>query len=239
MLLQATLNGSYSKAQHGAIPVTLEELAEDAAACSSAGARSFHVHPRDLTGAESLDAAVVDSVVAAVKRHQPCPVGVSTGAWIEPVPRRRLSRIANWTRPDFASVNLGEDGALDIIRALLATPIGIEAAVWSVEDAELLVHSGLGPRMLRVMVEPIGVGLSDALPLVDAIHAVLDRGGVTVPRLQHGEGEATWALLQDAVRRGIDTRIGFEDTFHLPDGKIAGSNTELVRAAREFGAGTA
>jgi uncharacterized protein (DUF849 family) len=53
MLLQATLNGPLTKADHEAVPVTLEELASDAAACVAAGARAFHVHPRDASGAES------------------------------------------------------------------------------------------------------------------------------------------------------------------------------------------
>ncbi len=72
--------------------MTLSELAEDAAACVQAGARAFHVHPRDAEGIERLDAAVVDSVVAAARGSHGYPVGVTTGAWIEPdvVQRARL-----------------------------------------------------------------------------------------------------------------------------------------------------
>lgn len=44
-------------------------------------------------------------------------------------------------------------------------------------------------------------------------------------------------LLGDAVRRGLDTRVGFEDTLYGPDGEQATSNEMLVRAARELGAG--
>jgi uncharacterized protein (DUF849 family) len=40
-------------------------------------------------------------------------------------------------------------------------------------------------------------------------------------------------------RRGLDTRVGFEDTLHLPDGRRAASNADLVTAARNLGAGTA
>jgi uncharacterized protein (DUF849 family) len=40
--------------------------------------------------------------------------------------------------------------------------------------------------------------------------------------------------MRDAVRRGGLIRIGFEDTLHLPDGRLAGSNVELVRAALEI-----
>jgi len=41
-----------------------------------------------------------------------------------------------------------------------------------------------------------------------------------------------WELLDEAVRRGYDIRIGFEDTLRLRDGKTAQSSAELVREAR-------
>jgi uncharacterized protein (DUF849 family) len=43
--------------------------------------------------------------------------------------------------------------------------------------------------------------------------------------------EWTWPLVQDAFRRGHDTRVGFEDSVLLPDGTIAESNAQLVHAA--------
>jgi uncharacterized protein (DUF849 family) len=165
------------------------------------------------------------------------PVGVTTGAWIEPDLPRRLRLIREWTRPDYTSVNLSEPGAVEVMRALLETRVGIEAGVWTVEDAELLVSSGLAGRVTRVMIEPVEVSRADAVALVGAIHGVLDRAGARAPRLQHGDGEAAWILIEDAVRRGIDTRVGFEDTVLLPDGQRAASNAELVQAARALGAG--
>jgi hypothetical protein len=109
--------------------------------------------------------------------------------------------------------------------------------VWTVADAELLVASGLADQMTRVMIEPVDVGRDDAVPLVSAIHDILNAADIRVPRLQHGDGEATWVLIEDAISRGIDTRVGFEDTFSLPDGRPAANNAELVAVARDLGAG--
>jgi uncharacterized protein (DUF849 family) len=105
--------------------------------------------------------------------------------------------------------------------------VGIEAGVWSVQDAERLASFGLGDRLTRILVEPVDVPGADAVATVEAIHEALDRLGLTAPRLQHGDGEATWILIADAFRRGIDTRVGLEDTLDGPD------NAALVRAARE------
>ncbi len=239
MILQATLNGPSTKADHPAVPVLAEELARDARACAQAGAAEFHIHPRDEAGSERLDAATVEHCVRLVREATGLPVGVTTGAWIEPDLPRRLDLVRAWRTPDYASVNLAEPGAIEMIRTLSQVGIGVEAGIWTVADAELLAASGVGDRVMRLMIEPVAVSPGDALTLVCSIHAVLDQAGLRPPRLQHGDGEATWVLLEDAVRRGIDTRIGLEDTLRLPDGSTAASNADLVHAARAMGAGGA
>ena len=236
MLLQAALNGPFTKADHVAMPVSAEELARDATACVAAGARAVHLHPRDAEGRERLDAATIDTVVATVRDACGVPVGVSTGAWIEPDLERRLELIRAWRAPDYSSVNLSEPGAERVMRALLDAGIGIEAGVWSVQDAERLAASGLGDRVTRILVEPVAAG-SAAVAVVDAVHTALDRLGLTAPRLQHGDGDATWVLIADAVARDLDTRVGLEDTQHEPGGDQTEGNAALVRAARALGAG--
>ncbi|MFL6163932.1 MAG: 3-keto-5-aminohexanoate cleavage protein [Jatrophihabitantaceae bacterium] len=237
MLLQAALNGAFTKSRHPAIPLTAAELTADALACRQAGAGAFHLHPRDADGIERMAASVVDEVVRTVRHGLGCPVGVTTGVWIEPDLAHRIALVAAWTEPDYTSVNLSEDGSIELIRALLAVGIGVEAGVWTVADAELLVRSGLADRLTRVLVEPLGLSARDALAEVAGIHRVLDAAGIEKPRLQHGDGEATWPLISDAIARGLDTRVGFEDTLLLPDGRPARGNAELVAAARELGAG--
>ncbi len=231
MLLQAALNGPWTKAHHPAVPMSAEELARDAIACVAAGAGAVHLHPRDRHGDERLDAEVVDHVVRTVRDACGVPVGVSTGAWIEPDLERRTELIRAWTAPDYASVNVSEPGAIDVIGALLDAGVGIEAGVWSVEDARRLADWGLAGPIARILVEPVDVNASEAVAFVEAIHGALDGAGLDAPRLQHGDGEATWVLLDDAVRRGLDTRVGLEDTRHEADGGRTASNEALVRSA--------
>lgn len=237
MLLQACLNGALTKAEHPGIPVLVDELARAASECVVEGAGSIHLHPRDHDGQERLDADVVGRVVHRVRAACGVPICVSTGAWIEPDLSRRVEQIRMWREPDLATLNLSEEGSDSVIGALLEAGIGIEAGLWSVGDVERLVASGFSEQVTRVLVEPVEVPASEAEQVVREIHAALDAHGVAAPRLQHGDGEATWVLVADAIRRGIGTRIGFEDTFYLPDGTLAASNAELVRAAREMGAG--
>lgn len=234
MLLQAALNGPWTKADHPAVPISAEELARDAVACEAAGAKAIHLHPRDREGDERLDAKVVDHVVSIVRDACGVPVGVSTGAWIEPDVQRRTQLVRAWSSPDYASVNVSEDGALETMRALLDAGVGIEAGVWSVEDARRLADWRLVEHLIRVLVEPVDVDPRGAVALMDDIHQALDQAGIAAPRLQHGDGDATWVLIEDAVRRGLDTRVGLEDTQYDPDGERVASNEALVRCARQM-----
>ena len=239
MLLQAALNGPLGRDDHPAVPLTADELAADAVACVALGAGAVHLHPRDADGRERLDPDVVDDVVAQVRAACGVPVGVTTGEWIEPDLSRRLHLVRRWRAPDYTSVNLSEPGAVQVMQVLLEAGIGVEAGVWTVADAELLVACGLAADVTRVLVEPVDVAPEHAVALVDSIHRALDDGGVAAPRLQHGDSAATWVLLGDAVRRGLDTRVGLEDTVELPDGSPAAGNAALVAAARALGAGRA
>lgn len=242
-MLQVALNGSHKKVEHPNLPVSVEDLVRDAVACVAAGARAVHLHPRDHEGYEQLGAEVIDTVVLKVRAACGVPVGVSTGAWIEPDLERRLGLIRGWRAPDYASVNLSEEGAEEVIKVLLQSSIGIEAGVWTVEDAERLGTSGLGHQATRILIEPgemqVGKDATAALKLADEIHKMLDSFNLTAPRLQHGDGVVTWALLADAVRRGLETRIGLEDTLYEPNGERTAGNEALVRAARNLGVGTA
>ena len=72
-----------------------------------------------------------------------------------------------------------------------------------------------------------------AVTTAGAIDGNLERHGITLPQLHHGTDLTTWAVLDAAVRREREIRIGFEDTFALPDARRASSNAELVAAAVE------
>ncbi|MGT2425003.1 3-keto-5-aminohexanoate cleavage protein [Amnibacterium kyonggiense] len=237
MLLQAALNGRRTRAEHAAVPITAAELQADALACEAAGAHGFHVHPRDADGVERLDPEWVDAAANAVHDVSRWPVSVSTGPWMQGEQRHRAALLARWTGPDGAIVHLSEDEALDTMRTLLGRGIRVEAGLRSVEDADLLLRSGLADRIERILVELLDRPRTDLVAVADEIHARLDHGGVVAPRLQHGEDGLAWPALEDAVRRGVETRIGLEDVLVLPDGSPAPDNAALVAAARRLGAG--
>ena len=233
MMVQAALNGPRTRVEHPAIPLTPAEQATEARASVAAGADAIHVHVRDEQGNESLADADVTAAIEAIRTACPgVPVGIGTGAWIIPDLRRRLSVIRSWsTLPDFASVNLHEAGAAQVIELLMERGVGVEAGIWNAPAAVSLVTSGFADDCLRILLEPAEASCSARMNLLQMEGALV---GVAPRRLLHGLGHCAWHLIELAAKRGYDTRIGFEDTLRLPDGSHAAGNAELVRAARNI-----
>jgi uncharacterized protein (DUF849 family) len=236
MLIKACLNGGTTRAQHHAVPQTPAELAADAAAAVRAGAGAIHLHPRDAVGAETLDPSAVLAAVDAVRAAVPgTAIGVTTGLWAAAGdPDRRTALVSQWTgtvQPDFASVNWSEPGADELAELLGKLGIAVEAGIWSVADAARLADGAVGDHVLRILIEPTDNLPGAAVATAVAIEAALDGHGLTAPRLQHGEGVATWAVLRVAIKLGRDIRVGLEDTTVLPDGRLASGNAELIQAA--------
>ena len=48
------------------------------------------------------------------------------------------------------------------------------------------------------------------------------------PRLWHGDGSATWAVVDAALAAGHDARAGLEDSFIGRDGGLAPANADQV-----------
>ena len=233
VLVKACLNGSRHPSEHEALPISPAQLAVDARRAVEAGAAALHVHPRREDGSETLDPDACAAAIREIRAACPgIPVGLSTGLWIEGTPDRRLSCIVSWTvSPDFVSVNFSERDTIELCESLITRAIGVEAGLWTLADARAFVASGLADRCLRVLIEPQEQDTIAALATAGAIDTALDQHGIRLPRVLHGEGSPAWAVLQAALERGHDIRIGFEDTLVLPDGSRARHNGALVGAA--------
>lgn len=230
-----SLNGSRSAADGPAVPMSPQALAESALAAVGAGAGEVLVHPRTPCGRESLSPRVIGPVLEVLRRTG---VGVALSVPVsitaEPDPVGRLERVASWTvLPDRAVVHFGQPGAAELAQALLARGVAVDAVV--------PLGGAAGPEPLARFLawpvrEPGRVRLSAELAAADPALVAGLRALPPVPVLLYGRDAAAWPVLRLAARCGTGVRTGAGDVTHLPDGRPARSNAELVTAAREVAA---
>ncbi len=235
-LLQACLNGSRRPGDHPELPLSADALAAESARAWIAGAHGVHVHPRGEDGRETLAPGVCAEAIAAIRAAAPSlEVSLSTGEFIDPDVERRIRCIHGWTvLPEVASVNFAESGCEEICVGLHQRGVKVEAGLADVRDVMRFIESGMARRCERVLIEVPDENPREAVQRAADIDAVLDEAMIVLPRLHHGEGRATWAVVVAAARAGRSIRIGLEDTLELPDGSPAPSNEAMVRAASEL-----
>lgn len=228
--LKACINGARTPDAHPGLPVTPDQLAAAAVAAHEAGAKAVHLHPKAADGVDSLLADDVAAAVTAVRHAAPgLPLGVTTGFWALPDAAERKQAVQEWeVLPDFASLNWHEPGSPELAEVLLGKGLGVEVGIFHAEAAASWAASDLAQHCMRVMIELQPDADTDmADRLLDQVQAA----GSPAPVLLHGLDESCWPLLRHAGLRGVQTRIGLEDTLLLPDGSVAPDNAALVSAA--------
>ncbi|MGW3325484.1 3-keto-5-aminohexanoate cleavage protein [Streptomyces virginiae] len=231
--LNVSLNGSRSAADGPAVPLSPEALAESALAAVAAGAGEVLVHPRTPCGRESLSPRVVGPVLEVLRRAGVgAALSVPVSITAEPDPAGRRARVASWkVLPDRAVVHFGRPGAAELAQALLARGVAVDAVV--------PLGGAAGPEPLARFLawpvrEPGRVRLSAELAAADPALVAGLRALPPVPVLLYGRDAAAWPVLRLAARCGTGVRTGVGDVTHLPDGRPARSNAELVAAARDM-----
>ena len=233
MLLKIALNGARSKSENEFLPQSLNEIEKEVQSVYRNGFKVFHIHCYDRNGKESLKPEDVDNLVSTIKNISPdIQLGISTGEWIEPDLQKRLGYIQNWNLvPNFASVNMIEDNAIEISNALTAKGVLPEAGLNETKAAEIFVKSNLERHCCRILIEPEEENLDSALKTISDIESILDSSKNNVRRLLHGFNSASWDILREAKKRGYDSRIGMEDTIYLENGIKVKSNLEIINEA--------
>jgi uncharacterized protein (DUF849 family) len=228
--VKACINGARTPDAHPDLPVTPDQLAAAAVAAHGAGAQAVHMHPKTPDGKDSLEPDVVDAAVAAVRDALPgLPLGVTTGFWALPDADARRRAVDGWSvLPDFASLNWHEPGSPELAEVLLGKGLGVEVGLFHAEAAESWARSEIAKHCMRVMIE---LQADEDIAVADDMLGRVLAVGSPAPVLLHGLDESCWPLLKYAGVRGVQTRIGMEDTLKLPDGSTAPDNAALVAAA--------
>ncbi|WP_327307529.1 3-keto-5-aminohexanoate cleavage protein [Streptomyces sp. NBC_01298] len=183
-------------------------------------------------GGPAASAAVGTAVGTAMGAAASVPVSVAVSVAVsvgsEPDQAGRLARVRSWTvLPDRAVVRFAEPGARELAEALLERGVAVDAEVPVGGDpgppARFLGWPVRDPARVRLVAE---LGSAGPGPVAELLRRL-----PPVPVLLFGREAAAWPAVRLAARYGTGARIGVGDVLHLPDGRMARSNAELVAAA--------
>lgn len=229
-----------TKADHPRLPITIPELIEETRLAVAAGADGLHAHVRDAEGKHSLDAGLYRELLAETDREFPdLFVQVTTEA-VGIYSAKEQRRLVRDLRPRHVSIGLREvtsDGDMTATADLFAfckdEGIDVQHILYDEEDCRHFLRlrdEGVIPGDLPQVLHVLGrysVGqVSDPAEIAPRI-AVLEGHAVDWGLCAFGRNET--ACLVETLRLGGKARIGFENNFEHPDGRMAESNADRVK----------
>jgi len=108
LIITAALTGNITlPTQTPYLPLTPQQIAEEAKRCADAGAASVHIHGRDpKTGKPTTDPAVYREITTLIKSKSNVIVCVTTGGTMEMTAPERI-RVVPALKPELATFNMG------------------------------------------------------------------------------------------------------------------------------------
>lgn len=238
--------GRRTKADHPAIPLSVDELARDAGECLAAGAAMIHAHIRDANGQHLLDAEIYRGAIRAIKQSvgERLVVQITSESVGRYSPAEQIA-VVKAVRPEAVSLALRElvpdvghePGFADFLVWLRQERITPQIILYSAADAlrfATLRQRGLVPWDTVPVLFVLGsyLGTRDSSPA--DLEPFL---APEIPQHAHwmvcafGRNEAD--CLVTAALRGGHVRVGFENNLHQPDGTLATNNAAQVQAVAQ------
>lgn len=235
-----------TKLDHPYIPLSADEIANEAAACAAMGVQAVHLHVRDDVGGHSLEPTLYRAAMEAIRRK-------SAGAELvlqmttESVGRFSPSEQISAVRavcPEAVSIAIkelvpdyeSEAAAAELYLWLLLNKIAVQHIVYSPGEFERLldlVERKVIQGRRHSVIFPLGrykdnqeSAPDELIPFVDMVrnNGGRDRFDWFVCAFGMSETE----ILVAAAVLGGHCRIGFENNFMNSNGSVAVSNAERV-----------
>ncbi|MFP2962026.1 3-keto-5-aminohexanoate cleavage protein [Myxococcus sp. 1LA] len=247
MVITAAMVGAETtREQTPHLPITAEEIAEDAVRCREAGAAMVHLHVRTADGKPSQDAELFRAAIRAIRKRTDVLIQTSTGGAVGMTVDQRCGplTLTGEDRPDMATlttgtVNFGEEVfwnprplVRDIAKRIRAAGLRPELECFDVgmiDEARYLAKEGLVdlPAHFDFVLGVPGT-LQPRPEVLDFMIASLSEGSTWTVA---GVGRHQLAYVDEAAKRGGNARVGLEDNIYVSKGVLAKGNWELVAEA--------
>jgi 3-keto-5-aminohexanoate cleavage enzyme len=247
MVLTAAMVGAeVTREQTPYLPLTAEEIAEDAAKCRAAGAAMVHIHVRNADGSPSQDTELFRAAIRAIRKKCDILIQVSTGGAVGMSADERCGplRLEGDDRPDMATlstgtVNFGNDVfsnprplIRDIATRIKARGLKPEIECFDVgmiDEARALEKEGFISLPAHFdFVLGVGGALAASVEALDFMRSYIPKNSTWTCAAM---GRHQLPFVELAAERGGHSRVGLEDNIFISKGVLAKGNFELVAEA--------
>lgn len=246
----APIGAEVTKEDNPNLPITPEEIAEEAYNCYKAGASIIHLHARDENGNPTQDPEIYNEMIKLIKERCNIIIQISTGGATGMSPEERRAPLK--LKPEMASlttgtVNFGDSVFYNpptLIKSLAQEMknLGIKPEmeifdVGMIANAKKLIKEELIDAPFQfglIMGVPGGIPgtIKDLMYLVESLpeKSMWSATGI---------GKTHLPISVTSIALGGNVRLGFEDNIYYEKGILAKSNAQLVkrivRIAKEIG----
>lgn len=243
VVLTAAINGAeVTRAQHPALPLLPEEVAQEVLRCEAEGASVVHLHGRLPNGRPTQDLDTFRSYFEAIRAVSAIIVQFSTGGAVGMGVEERIEALC--LMPEMATLttgtcNFGDDvfaNPRPVIREIAGRlrqfDVRPEIEVFEkgmLDEAMALVAEGVlkGPQHVNFVLGVPGAMRAEPSPLAWLVESVPSGWTWSVA----GVGRHELPLAAEAIALGGHVRVGVEDNLYLERGVPAPGSWALVGAA--------
>lgn len=235
----AAVGAETTREQTPYLPITPEEIGEEAKRVRDLGASMIHLHVRKEDGTPTQDKEVFRRAIDEIRKRTDIIIQVSTGGAVGMSAEERAQPLE--LNPQMASLTVGSCNFGDeifanpfpLIKRLAAImkerDIVPEIEIFDVgflDNVRLLIKQG-------VLTPPLHFDFVMGVP--GAMGADEDLLNFLISRLPEGStwsvagiGRFEFPMAELAIKKGGHVRVGLEDNIYIEKGVLAKGNSELV-----------
>mgnify|MGYP001041147628 CR=1 FL=1 len=251
LIITVAPNGAeVTKNDNPNLPITPEEVAEEAYNCYKAGASIIHLHARDKDGKSTQNPEIYNEMVKLIEKRCNLIIQISTGGAISMSPEERRAPLK--LKPEMASLTTGTvnfgDGVffnppsliISLAQEMKSLKIKPEMEIFDVgmiANAKKLIKEELidPPFQFGLIMGVPGGILGTIKDLMYLVESLPEKSMWSAT----GIGKTHIPISVTSIALGGNVRLGFEDNIYYKKGVLAESNTQLVkrivRIAKEMG----
>tara|TARA_B100000700_G_scaffold141453_1_gene157420 strand:- start:851 stop:1594 length:744 start_codon:yes stop_codon:yes gene_type:complete len=236
-----------TKKDHAAVPMSLNEIVNTGKACFEAGAEAIHFHTRNDKGEHVLDSGLCKETLSELQKKVPkMHLQITTEA-IGKYSPEEMRKLAYEVMPPGISIGIREmipsrnpsNEDIKIYQKLIEADTKIQHICYEPEDIDLLSN-----LLNKSKISKDGVWCMFVIGHYSGKISDPKKISLFIEKLKENEFNADWAVcafskeeiscLKAAINLGGKIRVGFENSFLMPDGSIAPNNETKVKAANNL-----